>query len=119
MDDLIEQMATAMREAEHPFAPYEALARAALGALKAHPRYALVELPELMVDRGNVAESIRDRPMWECGDAWTSLTDNQGEIEFEADRQYAYGSVSRPVGARYLAAALLAAANAAEAVSDE
>lgn len=47
MDDLIEQMAAAMRDAEeHPFAPYEALARAGLAAIAAHPRFELVELPE-------------------------------------------------------------------------
>ncbi|MGV8064588.1 hypothetical protein PJP13_24295 [Mycobacterium kansasii] len=77
---------------------------------------AIVALPEQMVDRSNVAESIKDRPMWEVGGAWTSLTNNAGEIEFEADSQNTYGCLSSPNEARELAAVLLAAADAAEAV---
>lgn len=77
---------------------------------------AIVALPEQMVDRSNVAESIKDRPMWEVGGAWTSLTDNAGEIEFEADDQNANGCLNSPAEARAFAAALLAAADAAEAV---
>lgn len=77
---------------------------------------AIVALPTLMVDRSNVAESIKDRPMWEVGGAWTSLTDNAGEIEFEADSQNACGCLNSPAEARAFAAALLAAADAAEAV---
>ena len=76
---------------------------------------AIVALPALMVDRSNVAESIKDRPMWEVGGAWTSLTDNAGEIEFEADNQNACGCLNSPAEARALAAVLLAAA---EAVTD-
>lgn len=79
---------------------------------------AIVALPALMVDRSNVAESIKDRPMWEVGGAWTSLTDNAGEIEFEADKQNAYGCLNSPAEARALAAVLLAASAAAEAVTD-
>lgn len=79
---------------------------------------AIVALPALMVDRSNVAESIKDRPMWEVGGAWTSLTDNAGEIEFETDNQNAYGCLNTPDDARALAAALLAASDAAEAVTD-
>ena len=75
---------------------------------------AIVALPEQMVDRSNVAESIKDRPMWEVGGAWTSLTDNAGEIEFEADNQNACGCLNSPAEARALAAALLAAADVAE-----
>lgn len=75
---------------------------------------AIVALPEQMVDRSNVAESIKDRPMWEVGGAWTSLTDNAGEIEFEADDQNANGCLNSPAEARALAAALLAAADVAE-----
>jgi len=76
---------------------------------------AIVALPEQMVDRSNVAESIKDRPMWEVGGAWTSLTDNAGEIEFEADDQNANGCLNSPAEARAFAAVLLAAA---EAVTD-
>ena len=79
---------------------------------------AIVALPTLMVDRSNVAESIKDRPMWEVGGAWTSLTDNAGEIEFEADNQNACGCLNSPAEARALAAVLLAASAAAEAVTD-
>lgn len=85
---------------------YEALA----SALLALPGIAIVAIPAQMHDRSNVAESINDRPMWEIGGAWTSLTDNAGEIEFEADSQNAYGCLSNPAAARDLAAALLAAA---------
>ncbi|ORB93976.1 hypothetical protein LAUMK4_05860 [Mycobacterium persicum] len=79
---------------------------------------AIVALPALMVDRSNVAESIKDRPMWEVGGSWTSLTDNAGEIEFETDNQNACGCLNTPDDARALAAALLAASDAAEAVTD-
>lgn len=84
-----------------------------LAALKA-AGIAVVRLPEQMIDRSNVAESIRDRAMWEVGDAWTSLTDNPGEIEFEADDQNTYGCLPSPASARDLATALLAAADATE-----
>lgn len=75
---------------------------------------AVVALPTQMADRSGVAERIRDRPMWLDGDAWASLTDTAGEIEFEADRQNAYGTLSTTADARALAGALLAAADAAE-----
>lgn len=80
------------------------------------PGVAVVGLPEQMTDRSNVADSIKDRPMWEVGGSWTSLTDNAGEIEFETDNQNACGCLNTPDDARALAAALLAAANSAEAV---
>ncbi|WP_158070631.1 hypothetical protein, partial [Mycobacterium sp. NS-7484] len=92
------------------------LADAAIAAhLKAlaDERVVAVELPEQMVDRSNVAESLRGEPMWETGGSWTCLT-SPDCIEFEAAHQTEYGTLSVRE-ARELAAALLAAADAAEA----
>lgn len=80
-------------------------------ALKA-AGYGVVKVASPMRDRSNVAESLKDRPQWLAGDAWTCLL-TDGLIEFEADRQQVYGQLSVS-DARLLAAALLAAANAAE-----
>ena len=75
---------------------------------------AIVALPTLMVDRSNVAESIKDRPMWQVEDAWTCL-ELADRIEYEAAGQNVFGTLT-VTEARALAAALLAAADAAEAV---
>lgn len=83
-----------------------------LDALKA-AAYAVVELPEPMEDRSNIPESLRPQPMWELDDSWTCLTAPDC-IEFEAAHQTEYGTVT-VMEARSLAAALLAAVNAAEA----
>lgn len=74
---------------------------------------AIVTLPKQMTDRSNVAEPIRDRPMWQVGDAWTCIL-RTGEIELEADGQAINGAITSAMEARALAAALLAAAAAAE-----
>ena len=74
---------------------------------------AVIQLPEQMTDRSNVAEGLRHLPMWEVDGAWTCLGET---IEYEADGQSTYGVIG-PEAARGLAAALLAAANAAEAVT--
>lgn len=74
---------------------------------------AIVALPTLMVDRSNVAESIKDRPMWQVEDAWTCL-ELADCIEYEAAGQTECGTLT-VTEARALAAALLAAADAAEA----
>lgn len=81
------------------------------------PGIAIVELPPMMEDRSNVAVSIRCQPMWTAGDAWVTVNPDSS-IEFEADEQYAYGTLRSPEAARTLAAALLAAANAAEQHKD-
>jgi hypothetical protein len=65
-----------------------------------------------MTDRSNVAELIRDQPMWQVGESWATV-DKDGDIEFETDRQLVYGNVF-PTEAKSLAAALLAAAMVAE-----
>lgn len=73
---------------------------------------AVVELPDQMADRDGVAVMLQSLPMWLAGDAWTCLREPD-LIEFEADRQNAYGEL--PVtAAEHLAAALLAAAGHAE-----
>ena len=80
------------------------------------PGVAVVGLPEQMTDRSNVADSVKDRPMWEVGGAWTSLA-SVGGIDFETTAVHGgYGTLETPDEARALAAALLAAANSAEAV---
>ena len=111
MDELIETMAEAMCEHDN----YPAMARAALNALRA-AGYEVVKLPGQMTERENVAESIRNLPMWEVDDSWVCRID-QDDIEIEADGQSLYGTM-RVDKAASLAAALLAA-HAAEVVSDE
>jgi hypothetical protein len=87
------------------------------GVLRSVPGIAIVELPELMpmADRENVAESIRNQPMWLAGDSWTTLGSGEmdGLVEFEADSQNVYGAVT------LTGAETLAAANAAETGADQ
>jgi len=88
---------------------YRDMARAVLDAITASRR-AIVELPEQMTDRSNVADSIKDQPMWLEGDSWSCLGagDMEGLVEFEAHSQNVYGAVTN-TGAKTLAAVLLAA----------
>lgn len=110
MDDLIDQMAAAMREAEdHPFAPYEALARAALAAIAAHPRYELVEIPEAGEWTSDGEMRWNDYPFV----ALTEARVAQGGIIAvgpKCEERY----FLNPLEARLTAANLLAAAKAAE-----
>jgi hypothetical protein len=62
-----------------------------------------------MVDRENVAASIRDQPMWEQGRAWATLREDL--IEFECDACCNTADVKE---IRDLIAVLLAAAEYAE-----
>lgn len=82
-----------------------------LDALKS-AGYAVVELPKQMTDRSYVAECLRSLPMWTADTAWTCLREPD-LIEFEGDNQNVYGDIGI-AEARNLAAALLAAADAAE-----
>jgi len=70
----------------------------------------LSRLPEQMADRSNVAEALRQQPMWEHGGAWSTIKD--GEVEFEADHQNLYGTI--PIGAALGLIAVLAAAVVSE-----
>lgn len=83
-----------------------------LAALRANG-YEVVKLPDQMTDKSSAYYAVRDRPMWLVNDSWTCI-DVEGDIEFEAFGQDSIGSGLSPRDARALAAALLAAANAAE-----
>ncbi|WP_131721540.1 hypothetical protein [Mycolicibacter heraklionensis] len=106
MDDLIEQMAAAMREAEAaPFAPYEKLARAALDALKAGG-WEVVKLPGASYTHTDSDLSCERGLEWDTASGPLRAFED-GHVEWDGDRS----SVDE---FRRTAAAFLAAAKAAE-----
>lgn len=106
MSEELRERIAELLELLRPATPAEAA-----DAILAMPGIAVVELPEPMgAERDHVAESMRDRDMWEQGQAWVTI-ERVDRIYMEAGT--AYGSVS-PAIARDLAAALLAAADHAE-----
>lgn len=99
-------------------AEYDRRADIALTALTTAGYEVIGPLPEEMTDRSNVAESIRNQPMWQEGGAWATV-DEEGGIDIEAAGQcIAYVGLS-PSEARTIAAVLLAAARRAEETNGE
>ncbi|AXQ64979.1 hypothetical protein SEA_RENAUD18_72 [Mycobacterium phage Renaud18] len=73
------------------------------------PSVAVIQLPDEMTDRTNVAEKIRCQPMWEHQGSWATVEGD--EVEFEADNQIACGVI--PVNSVPGLVSVLAAAAAA------
>lgn len=91
--------AVSRRESDH-------MADVVIETLAGLPGVAVTQLPEQMTDRANVAEKIRDQPMWESDGSWAVIQD--GDVEFETDHQNVYGTI--PLSAAPgLVAVLLAA----------
>lgn len=88
---------------------YEKVARGALDALKAD-RWAVVKLPESSSppDKPNNDGYMRCLGTWPCGDSAVALWDDDGGITIPDGQELSAAD------ARELAAALLAAADAAE-----
>ncbi|AEJ93999.1 hypothetical protein THIBAULT_74 [Mycobacterium phage Thibault] len=55
------------------------------------PGVAVIQLPDEMTDRTNVAEKIRCQPMWEHQGSWATVEGD--EVEFEADNQMVCGII--------------------------
>ncbi|QDM57793.1 hypothetical protein PBI_SEANDERSON_63 [Mycobacterium phage Seanderson] len=55
------------------------------------PGVAVIQLPDEMTDRTNVAEKIRRQPMWEHQGSWATVEGD--EVEFEADNQMVCGVI--------------------------
>ncbi|AWN05001.1 hypothetical protein I5H21_gp078 [Mycobacterium phage Byougenkin] len=87
------------------------MADAAVEVLASLPGVAVIQLPDEMTDRTNVAEKIRRQPMWEHQGSWATVEGD--EVEFEADNQMVCGII-RVNSVPGLVSVLAAAAAVAE-----
>ncbi|QPO16680.1 hypothetical protein SEA_KASHFLOW_72 [Mycobacterium phage KashFlow] len=84
-------------------------------ALLSLPGVAVIQLPDEMTDRTNVAEKIRRQPMWEHQGSWATVEGD--EVEFEADNQMVCGVI--PVNSVPGLVSVLAAAAAVVAEGED
>ncbi|QBI98707.1 hypothetical protein SEA_BOBBY_75 [Mycobacterium phage Bobby] len=72
-------------------ADWDALPGKLADVITSLPGVAVIQLPDEMTDRTNVAEKIRCQPMWEHQGSWATVEGD--EVEFEADNQMVCGII--------------------------